>query len=298
MVSLSHPDWRDHLDGLIAIASEAGNVARSLFEAQARGEDVGRRVKADSSPLTEADRRAHQIICDGLARLTPGLFVVSEEDAPEPAEGQSGRGAAAIEGRADRTADDRFWWLVDPLDGTREFVSGHPEFTINIALMLADRPVFGIVSTPMLGSHHWGAPGKGAWMEDAQGRRQIRCAALPSRSANGDFQRPLRILASRQHLTPATEAWIAGQQPHELHRYGSSLKFCRIAEGQGDCYPRLGPTAPWDTAAAQAVVEGAGGHVVIAGGLPLRYDGSRALNPHFLVLGDSSLCERPPALPP
>lgn len=272
--------WQDWLAELISIVGAAGAEARRLFEAQQRGEDVGLVTKDDASPLTAADRLAHEIITARLARLTPDLPVVSEEDA-SPA---GGHGAAGL------------WWLVDPLDGTREFIAGHPEFTINIGLVRDHAPVFGIVSAPMLAQCYWGAPGQGAWVEDSRGRRPIRCAPLPLRRADGVYERPLRILASRQHLTPATQAWITRQQPHQVVRYGSSLKFCRIAEGEGDCYPRLGPTAPWDTAAAQAVVEGAGGQVLTADGGPLRYDGTRALNPDFLVLGDASGCVSPPRL--
>lgn len=275
-------DWREWLPELVAIVVDAGVVASRLFEVQRRGGDVGLTRKRDASPLTEADRRAHEIIVTRLARLTPGLRIVSEEDASED--------------RRPPGPGDAPWWLVDPLDGTREFVSGHPEFTVNVGLVLGGRPVFGIVSVPMLGQIFWGAPGQGAWLEDSDGRRDIRCASVPSQAENGLFERPLRILASRQHLTPATERWIARHEPHVVTRYGSSLKFCRLAEGEGDCYPRLGPTAPWDTAAAQAVVEGAGGRVVVADGSPLAYDGSRELNPDFLVLGDVTGCANPPHL--
>ncbi|MEZ5661250.1 MAG: 3'(2'),5'-bisphosphate nucleotidase CysQ [Burkholderiaceae bacterium] len=286
-------DW---LPELISIVNEAGVAISALFEAQQRGGNVGLSTKADRSPLTEADRRAHEIICRRLRLLTPERAIVSEEDAAQPgseaaqAPGTAGQGVHEHPGAGDA------WWLVDPLDGTREFVSGFPEFTVNIALVQAQRPVFGIVHVPMLGQCYWGVPGQGAWVEDARGRRPIHCARVPDRGPDGAFMRPLRILASRQHLTEATQAWIAAHAPHEVKRFGSSLKFCRIAEGEGDCYPRLGPTAPWDTAAAQAVVEGAGGHVLRAGGTPLRYDGTRDLNPDFLVLGDISACRRPPSI--
>ena len=277
------PDWQVWLPELIVIVEAAGAHTRRLFELQRQGGDVGLVHKSDASPLTEADRLAHETIVTGLQRLTPGLRIVSEEDEAQSQE------LAPVEA-------DSLWWLVDPLDGTREFISGHPEFTVNIGLILGTRAVFGIVSAPMLGQIYWGGPGQGAWREDEHGRKKIRCARVPSRTKDDSYDPPLRILASRQHLTPATTHWIDRYQPHTLVRYGSSLKFCRLAEGEGDCYPRLGPTAPWDTAAAQAVVEGAGGSVIVEDGSSLCYDRPRGLNPNFLVLGNTALTRGPPHL--
>jgi 3'(2'),5'-bisphosphate nucleotidase len=205
-------------------------------------------AKADGSPLTEADLRAHAAILAGLARLCPGIPVISEEDA------------------AHRAPDGlpRFI-LVDPLDGTREFLSGNGEFTVNIALVEQGVPVAGVVAAPALGRLWAGAAGQGAWCAGAErAGRQAIAARLPPEAG-------LVAVASRSHRDAATDAFLAGLSVAGLRSVGSSLKFCLLAAGEADVYPRFGPTMEWDTAAGQAVLEAAGGRVVTAEGAPLRY---------------------------
>lgn len=216
--------------------------------------------KADASPLTEADLAAHEILVRGLAVLTPGLAIFSEEgDQSACVRPQSGQ-----------------FWLLDPLDGTKEFISRNGQFTVNVALVDAGRPVFGVVVAPALAQTYWGAPAVGAFRADAAGVTAIGVTAKAG-------ERPLRVIASKSHMNAETEAFIAGLGECELLQAGSSLKFCRIAEGEADIYPRLGPTCEWDTAAAHAIVEAAGGVVRTHNGDPLVYGKSEVLNPYFIV---------------
>jgi 3'(2'), 5'-bisphosphate nucleotidase len=224
--------------------------------------------KADGSPLTRADLAAHRVLLDGLRALTPDLPVLSEESAEVPVE--------------ERVAWTRYW-LVDPLDGTKEFVKRNDEFTVNVALIEVENgvgvPVAGVVHVPVTGVTYGGVRGRGAWRQDAQGRTEIRTAGPPD---------GVRVVASRSHGSPETEAFIARLARHfgavERTSSGSSLKLCRVAEGAAHYYPRLAPTMEWDTAAAQAVVEAAGGAVWRFGGrTPLRYAKRDLTNPHFLA---------------
>lgn len=251
---------------VLAVAAQAGRAILAVYAAPAP--TAGLRYKPDHSPLTQADLAAHGVIAQGLAALTPSLPVVSEED------------AASLR---HRTAQGRYW-LVDPLDGTREFLARNGEFTVNMALVHEGRAVWGVVLAPALGLLYWGGPGCGAWRRDAAGTQAIRVAAREAGAGQ-----PWRVLASKSHLTPETAAWIARLGPHELLQAGSSLKFCRIAEGGADVYPRLGPTCEWDTAAAQAVLEGAGGAVLDLQGQALRYGKPQVLNPHFVAIAGAAL---------
>lgn len=226
--------------------------------------------KADGSPLTQADLAAHQVIAQALARLTPGIPVVSEED-----------GASQVH----RQHQGRFW-LVDPLDGTKEFLARNGEFTVNIALIEDGHPVLGVVVAPALGLTYWGATGLGAFRQSSQETEAIRVTSEQKRSG-----RTLRVLASKSHMDPETQAFLNRLGPHELMHAGSSLKFCRIAEGSADLYPRLSPTCEWDTAAGQAVLEAAGGCVLKLDGTPVRYGKPDVLNPHF-VAASTSLSQR------
>lgn len=246
---------------VLDIAVRAG---REILDVYARGA-VAATAKADDSPLTEADLRAHRLIDSALRALDPAIPVLSEESA----------GAAWQE----RSRWSRYW-LVDPLDGTKEFLSRNGEFTVNIALIERHAPVLGVVHVPVSGSSYWGLPGHGAWRVDAGAApREIRVQRPPPAT--------LRVVGSRSHRGDSLDAVLARLGPHELVACGSSLKFCMVAEGAADFYPRLGPTSEWDTAAAHAVVEGAGGAVVTLDGRPLAYNRkAELLNPHFLVYGD------------
>jgi len=237
-------------------AGEAILMVRQACLAQQHG------VKLDGSPVTQADLAAHRVIAQGLAALTPKIPVVSEE------------GQIVLE-----QPRHAAFWLVDPLDGTREFVAGSGEFTVNIALIEHETPVFGVVYVPMTAELFWGGSKIGAWVERDAVREPLRVAlpALPN------VARPLRVLASKRHLNFETQAFLAKLGSIDLVNAGSSLKFCRIAQAQADLYPRLGPTCEWDTAAAQAVLEGAGGYVFDLKGLPLKYGKPDPLNPFFFA---------------
>ena len=219
--------------------------------------------KADSSPLTEADSAAHSVIVNALQQLTPQVPIVSEED-----------GAAAQESRF--TAKE--YWLVDPLDGTKEFIKRTGEFTVNIALVRDGVPVLGVVHAPVLGTT-WTGLAHEAARHDAQGITLIRVAEPAPVQA-------LRVVASRDHAGPAVRALLERLPGASTLSMGSSLKFCLVAEGRADLYFRDGPTMPWDTAAAHAVLMAAGGEVYALGGAPLRYLSPRTLNPHFTAVGD------------
>ena len=222
-------------------------------------------LKADRSPVTEADRAADDIICAELARLHPALPVLSEESSPISWE--------------ERRRWNRYW-LVDPLDGTKEFVKKNDEFTVNIALVENHRAVLGVVLAPALNLEFSGLCGSGAWRRDADGP-QVPASASQTRT------NPLRVMGSRSHPGPGLSAFLARLGPYELNPMGSSLKVCMVADGQADIYPRLGPTSEWDTAAAQAILESAGGGMIDLAGQPLRYNTKdRLLNPHFLAVGD------------
>lgn len=243
------------------IAQEAGRAVMAIYSATP-GASSQVMQKADGSPLTQADLAAHQVIAQGLAGLTPDIPVVSEED------------SASL---AHRLPRGRFW-LVDPLDGTKEFLARNDEFTVNIALVQDGVAVLGVVVAPALGLAYWGAMGLGAFRQSPRGTEAIRVASEQARSG-----RALRVLTSKSHMNAETQAFLHRLGPHELMQAGSSLKFCRIAEGRADLYPRLGPTCEWDTAAGQAILEAAGGHVSQLDRLPLRYGKPDVVNPHFIA---------------
>lgn len=250
---------------VIELARAAGLSILDIYRTAQGGsvEETLVTQKADESPLTLADLAAHRTIVAGLQALTPEIPVVSEED------GQS---------HAGRTNTGTFW-LVDPLDGTREFLARNGEFTVNIALVCDGDPVWGIVHVPVAGVDYWGGKGQGAFRAVAGGVPESICAA-PS-PAEGQT---VRVIASKSHMNEETRCFIARLGPHQTLQAGSSLKFCRIAEGAADVYPRLGPTCEWDTAAAQAVLEGAGGQVLTLDARPLRYGKENILNPYFVAI--------------
>jgi 3'(2'), 5'-bisphosphate nucleotidase len=250
------------LDSVRAIAAAAGEAIMRVY-----GGAFDVEHKDDDSPLTQADRDSHAIITDGLASLDVGLPVLSEES---PAEDISGRRAWS------------HYWLVDPLDGTKEFVKRNGEFTVNIALIAAGQPVLGVVDAPALGIGYAGATALGAWRYDSTGQ-----ANEIHTTTTGEG--PTRVLGSRSHPSPALASFLERIGPHEIIPMGSSLKICLVAEGGADVYPRFGPTSEWDTAAAQAVLECAGGCMMDVAGRKLRYNTKDSLlNPHFLAIGDTS----------
>jgi 3'(2'), 5'-bisphosphate nucleotidase len=246
----------EQIKAVIALAQRAGQAIMGVYLA----EELTWSVKCDASPVCQADLLAHEILAAGLASVTPGLAIVSEEgDAQFPLRPISGQ-----------------FWLIDPLDGTKEFIARRDEFTVNVALVEDGRPVFGVVVAPALGVTYWGIAGTGAFRADAAGVTAIR-VAQPATVG------PWRVVASKSHLDEQTRVFIASLGESELVQAGSSLKFCRIAEGSADIYPRMGPTCEWDTAAAQAVLEAAGGTVCTFSGQSLQYDKPEILNPFFVA---------------
>jgi 3'(2'), 5'-bisphosphate nucleotidase len=249
------------IEPIVGLAREAGDA---ILEVYASDFDV--QSKDDESPLTQADLAAHRRIVAGLADLTPDVPVISEESGLPPF--------------AERSGWPKYW-LIDPLDGTKEFVNRNGEFTVNIALIVDGRPVFGVVHVPVQGKTYVGCEGRGAEL------RSEGAEPRPIRVTESSAQ-PVRVVGSRSHRGASLDAFIENLGDCVLVPMGSSLKFCVVAEGGADVYPRLGPTSEWDTAAAQAVVEQAGGSVVTLDGKPLKYNQKEAiLNPHFLVVGAS-----------
>jgi len=247
---------------LRSIAQQAGAAIMRCY----RDSNSDVQLKADQSPVTAADLAAHQVLVDRLAPLVPGCPVVSEEDVPSQAERRS-MGC---------------FWLVDPLDGTKEYVARSGEFTVNVALVCDGVSRFGVVYAPAIDTLYWGGLGFGAF-------RQIGKESVAIQVSGASNDQVCRVVASKSHLNPETQLLIDQLAPVSLVQAGSSLKFCRVAEGLADVYPRLAPTCEWDTAAAQAVLEGAGGYVLDLQGQALRYGKPNVLNPSFVATRDAAL---------
>ncbi|MBI2381298.1 MAG: 3'(2'),5'-bisphosphate nucleotidase CysQ [Gammaproteobacteria bacterium] len=249
------------------IARQAGKLILEVYQRA----DLGIVEKADTSPLTEADLAAHRHICQALARLAPELPVLSEESAALP--------------RETRAAWRRYW-LVDPLDGTKEFIERNGEFTVNIALIEDGVARIGVVYAPALDVMYSAALGLGAFMQDGEDAcRRIAVRPVP---LAGGLPR-YTVVASRRSGLDKLEPLLAKLGQYELTNIGSALKICLVAEGKADLYPRLGLTSEWDTAAAQCVLEEAGGTLCDESYHPLRYNGKDSLlNPYFLAFGGSA----------
>jgi 3'(2'), 5'-bisphosphate nucleotidase len=248
------------MDELTRIAAQAAETILDLAV------KAGTRIKADGSPVTVADEAAEATICEGLRRLAPAVPMISEEQAEHARPKAIGRGS---------------YFLVDPLDGTREFIAGRNEYTINIALMTDGAPMLGIICAPALREFWRGIVGRGA-----------------ERIAGAEFDRPTPIrtrprpkteaviVLSRSHLEARTRAYVDDFAQAKLVQCGSSMKFCRLAEGSADLYPRLAPTHDWDVAAGHAILTAAGGHVTAPDGKPLVYGSPELLIPGFIASGD------------
>jgi 3'(2'), 5'-bisphosphate nucleotidase len=249
-------------EAIAEIAVDAGKAILEIY-----GKDFEVAHKKDQSPLTQADLASHYIICDALAKLTPDIPVLSEESSDIDYD----------------TRSDWFqYWLVDPLDGTKEFINRNGEFTVNSALIRFHQPILGVVHVPVTGVTYTGLVGKWASKHAADGSMKH----IEIRDPCAD---PIVVVGSRSHANPRLMEFLQRLGNYELVSMGSSLKFCLVAEGKADFYPRLGPTSEWDTAAAHAVVLAAGGDIVTLDGEPLRYNtGKSLLNPEFLVIADDS----------
>ncbi len=263
----------EQMEALITIAKDAGTAILEVYEK----EDFGIEIKADESPLTKADLAAHEIILAGLKIIAPDIPVLSEESIEIPF--------------SERRKWQRYF-LVDPLDGTKEFINRNGEFTVNIALIDEGTPVMGVVYVPVKAVTYAGQQleESSAFVERDGDRFEISSRNLQQRLRSNE---PLTIVASRRHGGEALQACLKVLEKKfsavESTNMGSSLKLCLVAEGKADLYPRLAPTSEWDTAAAQAVVEAAGGRVVDMSLMPLRYNSKDSLlNPFFYVIGDKS----------
>jgi 3'(2'), 5'-bisphosphate nucleotidase len=252
-------------ESLLPTVARAGAAIMRVYDS---GITVQR--KHDDSPLTLADLESQRIIMEGLERQWPDIPILSEESAQAP------------------WAERRKWrelWVVDPLDGTREFIKRNGEFTINIALIVEHEPLLGVVAAPAQELLFWGAAGVGAFsLRDGSAATPIHVAPPAV---------PIRVVGSRSHGSPQTAAYLERLGPHVMTGIGSSLKFCLLAEGKAELYPRFGPTSEWDTAAGQALLEAAGGHVTRMDGHRLRYNCRESLiNGDFLAFSHPSVLPR------
>jgi 3'(2'), 5'-bisphosphate nucleotidase len=258
----SHADITSLLEPVARLARVAGEKILDIYNSEFAIEE-----KDDKSPLTEADMASHHVIVDGLKELTPDIPVLSEESASLP--------------YAERSSWQRYW-LVDPLDGTREFIKRNGEFTVNIALVDEGVAILSVVHVPVTGVSYTACRGMGAFKQSpGKDPWPIKVRKLGTG--------PVAVVGSRSHRGDSLNRFLERLGEHEMVSMGSSLKLCLVAEGAADIYPRLGPTSEWDTAAAQCVVEQAGGIVTDTEMKPLRYNTKDSLlNPYFLVIGDNS----------
>ena len=256
---MSHNQLEQWIDPVIGLAESAGQRILEIYEAGFEITD-----KADNTPLTDADLAAHTTIVEGLAQLTPDIPILSEESTSIPFE--------------ERQQWTRYW-LIDPLDGTREFIKRNGEFTVNIALIENHEPILGVIQVPCNGILYYAWRSGGAWKRMPEQAAEQIAVREPS-------EEQLVVAGSRSHQSETITEFLDKIGSHRIFPMGSSLKSCLVAEGQADLYPRLGPTSEWDTAAAQCIVEEAGGHLTDTAMQPLRYNTKDSLlNPHFFVFG-------------
>ena len=260
------------LPAVIKISEAAGDA---ILEVYNREGEINIEAKSDDSPLTEADLASNQVIVDGLTALTPDIPVLSEEG-----------------GESDYNVRKQWskYWLIDPLDGTKEFINRNDEFTVNIALIENGEPTMGVVSVPVTAVTYSGIKDIGAWKTEGAGN-DVQRKEIKSRPVGSE---QVVVVASRRHRGEKLEACINAIAekiaPVETTSMGSSLKICLVAEGAADIYPRLAPTCEWDTAASQAVLEAAGGILVDDKFWALRYNQKEELlNPYFYAIGDSAV---------
>ena len=257
------------LPDVLRLARAAGDAIMAIYDTA----DFGVDMKADNSPLTKADLAAHAILEPGLQKLIAGVPVLSEE--------------GKLPAWAERQQWQRYW-IIDPLDGTKEFIKRNGEFTVNIALIDNGEPILGVVHVPALNISYSGVKGAGAFKYEKNEKKTIRTRAI-----NNRHNEPVAVVASRSHGADAVDALLTkiSEKLGEvaLKNMGSSLKLCLVAEGAADIYPRLALTSEWDTAAAQAVVEAAGGQVLTDQLAVMRYNTKDdILNPFFYVIGDAA----------
>jgi len=252
------------MQGLLDIVQEAGNAVMSIYNAEDENWELS--AKDDNSPLTKADRQANDHICQALESQYPDIPIISEEN-------------KAIDYETRKQYE--VFWLVDPLDGTKEFIKRNGEFTINLALVQEDEPMVGVVYAPALGRFYYAAKGEGATFHDEHD--QVHKLQANTFSLN---DKGLRLVCSRSHMNEETEQFVNRFSEPELVSMGSSLKFMLVAEGKADIYPRIGPTMEWDTGASHIIVAEAGGQVLTyEDNRPLTYNKEDLHNPWFVVFG-------------
>lgn len=264
----AHMDNAELLRAVKTITADAGRAIMDIYEHTG----IALQEKADHSPLTEADLAAHHLICDALARLSPDIPVLSEESSEQI--------------KAERHSWQRCW-VVDPLDGTKEFLKRNGEFTVNIALVEGGRPVLGVVHAPALSVTYAGIVGGAAHKDDAHARGAV--ITVQQRRAAAPWQ----VVVSRSHPGDALTAYLQLLGEHSSIAMGSSLKICLVAEGVADLYPRLGPTSEWDTAAAHAVLKAAGGNIFRTDRSELPYNKASLLNDYFIAAADAECWPQP-----
>ena len=250
----------------VEITKEAGEAITEIYNS-----DFDYQLKKDLSPITAADNLSHNIITERLESLTPEIPILSEENCDIP-----------YKIRSQWTQ----YWLVDPLDGTKEFINRNGEFTVNIALIDNNTPTLGIIHAPITNETYWGSKVNGSFYSNENNDvKRIRVSE--------NNQNPIRLVASRSHPSEMLNSLLESIAAYEIIEVGSSIKFCLIASGQADCYPRFGPTSEWDTAAGEAIVRFAGGHLVTANGDLMSYNLKRDyLNPNFIVSNDKINSDR------
>jgi len=249
------------IKNVINIMHDAGNEVLSIYKNYQKKFDLKIEKKMDGSFLTEADLTSNTIIVQALKKITPHIPIISEEELPSKLE-----------------VNKDLFWLVDPLDGTKEFINANGEFTLNIALIKSGVPILGFVYAPALNSFFWGGEGFGSHFYESN--QDFKLISLDHKT---NMNRPLVVVTSRSHSDINLNLFLEKLSPFSLMPLGSSFKFCLIAKGEADIYPRLGPTHEWDTAAAHAVLINAGGFVYDIQGKSLCYGKENYLNPFFFA---------------
>ena len=260
--------YKDELNKLIEISINAGRAIMDIYKT-----DFNFEKKSDQSPLTAADLCSHEIISDSLSKLSPKIPILSEESLDIP--------------MSERSSWDEYW-LIDPLDGTKEFINRNGEFTTNIALIKKNRPVFGIIHAPCLNQTYWGGELIGSYYLEGDLNSDIQKI-----NASPKSNQEIKIVCSRSHPSDDLKYILRMIGDHKKLSIGSSLKFCIIAKGEADCYLRLGPTSEWDTAAGEAIIRSSGGTVKAIDGSNLKYNKSDSiLNPSFIAAANDDLVSK------
>tara|TARA_B100001250_G_scaffold300104_1_gene261767 strand:+ start:693 stop:1502 length:810 start_codon:yes stop_codon:yes gene_type:complete len=257
---------QEYIKKLIKISKNAGDAIMDIYESEF---DVN--FKSDQSPLTKADIVSNKIICQSLKKITPDIPILSEESSDIPYEQRSKWNQ---------------YWLIDPLDGTKEFIKKNGEFTVNIALIERNRPIFGVIRVPAKSITYWGGVDIGSYSKkDGESSKKIN---VSKRRSTG-----LRVVSSRSHKNNRLDECLSNFDSIQDINIGSSLKFCLLAEGKADLYPRLGPTSEWDTAAGEAILKYSGGYLLTIDGKKMNYNNSEALlNPYFIASSDESYIQK------